>query len=110
MAKCLLFDEGPGPLTPFFWVSSNMIMGSPPGSAGKESTCNVGDLGLIPGLGRSPEEGKGYPLQHSDLENSMDSPWSHKGSDTTKQRSLHFNTIMCSVTSIVSESLQPHGL
>ena len=41
-------------------------------SAGKESTCNVGDLGSIPGLGRSPGEGKGYPLQYSDLENSMD--------------------------------------
>ena len=42
------------------------------GSAGKESACNVGDLGLIPGLGRSPGEGKGYPLQYSGLENSMD--------------------------------------
>ena len=42
------------------------------GSAGKESTCNAGDLGLIPGLGRSPGEGKGYPLQYSGLENSMD--------------------------------------
>ena len=41
------------------------------GSAGKESTCNVGDLGSIPGLGRSPGEGKGYPLQYSDLENFM---------------------------------------
>ena len=40
--------------------------------AGKESTCNVGDLGLIPGLGRSPGEGKGYPLQYSNLENPMD--------------------------------------
>ena len=40
--------------------------------AGKESTCNAGDLGSIPGLGRSPEEGKGYPLQYSGLENSMD--------------------------------------
>ena len=37
-----------------------------------ESTCNVGDLGLIPGLGRSPREEKGYPLQSSGLENSMD--------------------------------------
>ena len=37
----------------------------PCGSAGKESTCNVGDLGLIPGLGRSPGEGKGYPLPYS---------------------------------------------
>ena len=42
------------------------------GSAGKESTCNAGDLGLIPKLGRSPREGKGYPLQYSGLENSMD--------------------------------------
>ena len=41
-------------------------------SAGKESTGNVGDLGSIFGLGRSPGEGKGYPLQYSDLENSMD--------------------------------------
>ena len=38
----------------------------------KESTCNVGDLGSIPGLGRSPGEGKGYPLQYSGLENFMD--------------------------------------
>ena len=37
-----------------------------------ESTCNVGDLGLMPGLGRSPREEKGYPLQSSGLENSMD--------------------------------------
>ena len=43
-----------------------------PGSAHKESTCNVGDLGSIPGLGRSPGGGKGYPLQYSGLENSMD--------------------------------------
>ena len=42
------------------------------GSAGKESACNAGDLGLIPGLGRSPGEGKGYPLQYSGLENSID--------------------------------------
>ena len=41
------------------------------GSAGKESTCNVGDLGSTPGLGRSPGEGKDYPLQYSGLENSM---------------------------------------
>ena len=44
----------------------------PCGSAGKESACNVGNLGLISGLGRSPGEGKGYPLQYSDLENSVD--------------------------------------
>ena len=44
----------------------------PCGSAGKESACNAGDLGLIPGLGRSPGEGKDYPLQYSGRENSMD--------------------------------------
>ena len=48
------------------------FLGFPGGSAGKESTCNVGDLYSIPGLGRSPGEGKGYSLQYSGLENSMD--------------------------------------
>ena len=49
-----------------------MFLGFPCGSAGKESVCNAGDLGSIPGLGRCPGEGKGYPLQYSGLENSMD--------------------------------------
>ena len=44
----------------------------PGGSDGKESACNVEDLGLNPGLGRSPGEGKVYPLQYSGLENSID--------------------------------------
>ena len=48
-----------------------VFLGFPFGSAGKETACNVGDLGPIPGLGRSPGEGKGYPLQSSALENSM---------------------------------------
>ena len=52
-------------LTPVF-------LGFPCDSAGEETACNAGDLGSIPGLGRSPGEGKGYPLQHSGLENSMD--------------------------------------
>ena len=47
-------------------------MGFPCDSASKETACNAGDLGLIPGLGRSLGEEKGYPLQYSDLENSMD--------------------------------------
>ena len=47
-------------------------LGCPGGSAGEESPCKAGDLGLIPGLGRSPGEGKGYPLQYSGLENPMD--------------------------------------
>ena len=58
----------------------------------KESAQNAGDLGLIPGLGRSPGEGNDNPLQHSCQENSMDreaqwatySPWSHKESNMTE--------------------------
>ena len=46
--------------------------GFPGGLGGKESACNVGDLDLIPGLGRSSGEEKGYPLQYSGLENSME--------------------------------------
>ena len=53
-----------------------MFLGFPYGSAGKECACNVGGLGSIPGLRRSPGEGKGYPLQYSGLENSMDSIYS----------------------------------
>ena len=49
-----------------------MTLGFPGGSAGKESSCNAGDLGSIPGLGRSPGEGNGHPLQYSGLENPMD--------------------------------------
>ena len=63
-------------------------MGSPGGSDGKESACKAGDAGLIPGLGRSPGEGNGNPLQYSCLENPHGqrslvgySPWDRKGSD-----------------------------
>ena len=61
------------------------------GSNGKGSACNVGDLGLIPGLRRSPGEENGNLLQYSCLENPMDrglvgySPWDHKESDMTEQ-------------------------
>ena len=64
------------------------------GSAGKESACNVGDLGSIPGLGRSPGEGKGYTLQYSGLENSMDCIVDGVAElDTTEQLSLHFTSV-----------------
>ena len=53
-------------------TNDSQSWGFPCCSAGKESACNVGGLGLIPVLGRSPGEGKVYPLQNSDLENSMD--------------------------------------
>ena len=52
-----------------FYLSPHCFPGS---SADTESTCNVGDVSLIPGLGRSPGEGNGYPLQYAGLENSMD--------------------------------------
>ena len=67
-----------------------MFLAFPGGSDGKESTCSVGDLGSIPGLGRSPAHGKGYPLQYSCLENPHGqrnlagySPWGHKESGMT---------------------------
>ena len=64
-------------------------LGFPCGSAGKESACNAGDLGLIPGLGRSPGEEKGYPLQYSGLEISIDCiVHVVTESDTTEQLSL----------------------
>ena len=50
-------------------VVCKLYLGFPGGSEGKESACNAGDLGLIPGWGRSPGEGKGSPLQYSCLEN-----------------------------------------
>ena len=69
----------------FPWASLSGILGS----AGKESACNVGDLGLTPGLGRSPGEGKGYSLQYSGLENSMDySLWGYKEPDPTERLSF----------------------
>ena len=60
-------------MVPYLGLSIGFFWGFPGSSAGKESACNVGDLSLIPGLGRSPGEGNGYPLQYSGLEDSMDS-------------------------------------
>ena len=62
-------------------------MGFPGGSDIKESACNVGDLGSIPGWRKSPGEGKGYPLQHSYLETSMDRrAWQTIVYEVTKSR------------------------
>ena len=69
-------------------------LGSPCGSACQESACNAGDLGLIPMLGRSPREGKGYPLQYSGLKSSMN--YTVHGvaeSDTTERLSLSFQKL-----------------
>ena len=63
-----------GSVRAFAWCFCLLVqgwVGFPCGSAGKESACNVGDLDSIPGLGRSPGEGKGYTLQCSGLENSV---------------------------------------
>ena len=74
------------------------IWGFPGGSAGKESACNAGDLGLIPGLGRSPGEGKGYTLQYFGLENSMDS--TVHGVAKSQRQLSYFYTYACIYTCI----------
>ena len=56
----------------YVYIYAPIYIGFPCGLDSKESTCNAGDLGLIPGLGRYPGEGNGNPLQYSCLENSMD--------------------------------------
>ena len=73
-------------------------MGFPGGLDGKESACSTGDLGSIPGLGRSPGEGNDNPHQYSCLENHMDRvAWqaavhgAHKDSDTTEPLTLCYN-------------------
>ena len=75
----------------YLFLGMCVCMGFPGSSAGKESACNVGDLGSIPGLGRSPEGGNGNPLQYSSLENPHGqrsiagySPRGRKESYTTK--------------------------
>ena len=65
-------------------------MGFPGGSAGKEPACNAGDLSWIPGFGRSPGEGKGYPLQYSGLENSMDCIVHRVPKSWTRLSDFHF--------------------
>ena len=90
------------------------MLGFPCGSAGKESTCNVGDLGSIPGLGRSPGEEKGYPLQYSGLENSMN----HMAHGVTKSQTwlndfdFHFHhkwyhTVFAHSVWLISFSIMP---
>ena len=66
-------------------------VGFPESSVGKESTHNAGDLGSIPGLGRSPGEGKGYPLQYSGLENSMDCMVHGVAKSRTQLSNFHFH-------------------
>ena len=67
------------------------MLGFPYSSAGKESTRNEGDLGLIPELGRPPGEGKGYPLQYSGLENLMDCIVHGVAKNQTQLRDFHLH-------------------
>ena len=67
-------------------------MGFPGGSAGKESACHAGELGSIPGLGRSGE-GKGYPLQYSGLKNSMDCIAHGVAKSRTQLSNFHFHSL-----------------
>ena len=71
-----------------------VFLGFPGGSAGKEPTCNAGDLGSIPRLGRSPGEGKGYPLQYSGLENSMDCIVNGVANSWTRLSNFHFTSLL----------------
>ena len=66
----------------------------PCGLAGKESACNVGDLGSIPELGRAPGEGKGYPLQYSGLENSMECIDHGVAKSRTRLSDFHFRLVI----------------
>ena len=76
-------------------VTGNSIIplsrGFPCGSAGGESACNVGDLGSISGLGRSPGVGKGYPLQYSGLENSKECVVHGVAKSRTQMSDFHFH-------------------
>ena len=87
------------------------------GSDGKESAYNVGDLGSIPGLERSPREGKGCPLQYSGLENSMDYTVHGVAKSRTQLSNFHFHFLFSNSVhirsdqisrSVVSDSLRPH--
>ena len=73
------------------WQPTPVFLGFPCGSAGKESACSVEDLGSIPGLGRSPGERKGYPLQYSCLENSMDCIVHGVAKSQTQLSDFHFH-------------------
>ena len=74
-------------------VTSVFIWGFPSGSDGKESASSAGGMALIPGLGRFPEEGNGYPLQCSCLENSMDrGGWQARVHGVTKNQTLLSNS------------------
>ena len=75
------------------FVIASRQLGFPGGSAGKESACNAEGLVLIPGLGKSPGEGKGYPLQYSGLENSIHSMVHGVTKSWTRLSDFHSNVL-----------------
>ena len=80
----------------------------PGGSDGKESACNAGDAGSVPGLGRSPGEWNGYPLQYSYLKNSMDrGAWQATVHGVAKSRTrlsdFHFHLSLITFAMIISK-------
>ena len=77
-------------------------MGFPCGSAGKESACNVGDLGSIPGLARAPGEGKDYPLQYSGLGNPMDCIDHGVAKSQTRLSDFHFQSSCMPLVTVFS--------
>ena len=81
-----------------------VFLGFPCGSAGKESACNMGDLCSIHGLGRSSGEGKGYPLQYSGLENSMDCRVHGVTKSQTQLSNFHYTSLQ---TFKYSQSILP---
>ena len=76
-----------------FKVTTVVIQDFPDSSVGKASTCNAGDLGSIPGLGRSPGEGNGHPLQYSGLENFMDCIVHGVAKSWTQLGDFHFTSL-----------------
>ena len=83
------------------------MLGFPCGSAGKESACNAGDTGSIPGLGRSPGEGKGYSLQYSGLEKYMDCIVHGVTKSQTRLSDFHFTSHVDPKLSLFSPSSSP---
>ena len=86
-----------------------VFLGFPCGSSGKAFPCNAGDLGSIPGLGRSPGEGKSYPLQCSGLENSVDYIVHGVAKSRTRLSDFHFTSLCIKVRSLsLHQDLPPN--
>ena len=87
-------------------LPTKLFSGFPCGSAGKEPACNVRDLGLIPGLGKSPGEGRAYALQYSGLENSMDCIVHGVRKSQTRLGNFHFQKFILWSQSLVAEKVK----